>query len=65
MENCKKCADMFPKKRKNAYILLKSQFSARECLKCKIMIQIPRNMYKHLLGYNKKTQLRATFLLYS
>ena len=28
---------MFPKKRKNAHILLKSQLSAQECWKCKIV----------------------------
>ena len=46
MENCEKCAEMFPKKRKNAQILLKSQLSAQECWKCKIVLQIRKGAEK-------------------
>ena len=34
---------MLPKKRKNAQILLKSQESAQECWKCKIVFNIRKN----------------------
>ena len=34
---------MLPKKRKNAQILLKSQESAQECWKCKIVLNIRKN----------------------
>ena len=40
MENSEKCHEMFLKKRKHDQILLKSQLSARECWKCKIVLQI-------------------------
>ena len=46
MENCEKLAEMFPKKRKNAQILLKSQLSAQECWKCKIVLQIRKSAEK-------------------
>ena len=47
MENCEKCAEMFPKKRKNAQILLKSQLSAQECWKCKIVLQIRKSAQRN------------------
>ena len=34
---------MFPKKRKNVQILLKSKLSAHECWKCKIVLQIRKS----------------------
>ena len=34
---------MLPKERKDAQILLKSQESAQQCWKCKIMLQIRKN----------------------
>ena len=46
MKNCEKCAEMFPKKRKNVQILLKSQLSAQECWKCKIVLQIRKSAEK-------------------
>ena len=39
---------MFVQKRKNAQILLKIQLSARECWKCKIVLQIRRSAEKVL-----------------
>ena len=47
MENCEKCAEMFPKKRKNAQVLLKSQVSAQECWKCKIVLQIRKSAQRN------------------
>ena len=45
VENCKKksAQKMLPKKRKNAQILLKSQESAQECWKCKIVLHIRKS----------------------
>ena len=50
MENCEKCAEMFPKKRKNAQILLKSQVSAQQCWKCKIVFRIRKSAFLGLSG---------------
>ena len=47
MENYEKCAEMFPKKQKNAQILLKSQLSAQECWKCKIVLQIRKSAQRN------------------
>ena len=46
MENCEKCAEMFPKKWKNAQILLKSKLIVEECWKCKIVLQIRKSAEK-------------------
>lgn len=46
MQNCEKCAEMFPKKQKNAQIPLKNRSSARKCWKCKIMLQVRKSTEK-------------------
>ena len=52
-----KWVEMFPQKRKNAQILLKSQLSARGCWKCKILLQIRASAEKVLRAIETGSQI--------